>query len=192
MSAVETFQATGEKIAAHTEHLVLATYAEYTAGHIDLATTTAQISGTINRANATATTLADAYVVAAIEGAASRPATSVGLLPVDESERLVKAANTILTEPDDPAPRLSRMAHAEVFSTAQKAAVDAMKEQPLVAGWVRQFESEKPCALCVFIWREGRVWPKSHPFQVMHPGDRCVPRVVLTTNIQRVRKSRAR
>ncbi|KAA0083269.1 hypothetical protein CIW52_12600 [Mycolicibacterium sp. P9-64] len=201
MTAADSFQAAAEQIAVGTERGVLAAYAAFVAGSLDLDTAVARMAGEVNRSNAAATILADAYVVASIEELSTNPGTAVGLLPVDNSVRLVKSMRTVLTAspeqtPDEPdaEKRLTRLVHSETFSTAQKSAVDAMTAQPLVEGWVRQFESENPCQLCVFIWREGRVWPKKQPFQVMHPGDKCVPRVVLTTNpIQPVgRKRRAR
>jgi hypothetical protein len=225
VTAADDFQSAAERIALGTERRVLATYAAFVAGSMDLDSATARMAGQVNTSNAAATTLADAYVVAAIEEVSSQPANAIGALPIDDSARLVKAMRTILTEPpkrelsravakaltdletvaENSAPvqdaepanaemRLSRLTHAEVFSTAQKGAVDAMTAQPLVEGWVRQFESTDPCELCLWIWREGRVWPKNHPFQIMHPGDKCVPRVVFSTNpIQTVgRKRRAR
>jgi len=189
VTTADDFQAALENLAQDSESHVLEVYAAYTLAQLDAAAATALIAVRINFANAAAVSLADAYVVSSIEEL-GEPATSVVLLYEDQGERLTQAVDTILTEPTEftPEDRLTRLAHAEPFSTAQKASVDAMSKQPLVEGWQRQFESAKPCKLCVFIARIGpdgpRVWPKNHPFQVMHTGDKCVPKIVLRQHIQ--------
>jgi hypothetical protein len=195
VSAADDFQANAEALAVITEKALQQLHADLLVGLLEAGAVTIRMAAQLNRANAAAASLGDAYVVSAIEQLVAQPTTAVGLVAVDESERLVKAVTTVLGEttgqPDTEA-RLSRLAHGEVFSTAQTAAVDAMTAQPRVRGWVRQFESAKPCELCVYIARDGRIWPKNHPFQVMHPGDKCVPRPVLTDHITPTRRTSAR
>jgi uncharacterized protein YndB with AHSA1/START domain len=195
MTTADDFRLALDKLADDNDDSTAGIYVAFKAGEFALDTAVARIAGQINRTNAVAVTLADTYVQTAIEEL-GEPALSVGLVPTDDSERLVKAANTILTEQseDTPETRLTRLSHAEPFETAQRASVEAMGKQPLVEGWQRHFESAKPCQLCVWIARIGpdgpRVWPANHPFQTMHPGDKCVPKIVLRKSIQPTGRTR--
>ena len=78
--------------------------------------------------------------------------------------------------------RIERLARSEPLEAAQNATIDAMQQQPLVEGWTRQMDDD-PCQLCRWWWREGRIWPKEHPFQ-SHKGCNCQPKVVLTEHIE--------
>jgi len=97
--AVDQYQAATEQLAAQTEQAALALYAQYRAGQLDQADTALLLAALINRANATATSLADVWLAIQIEYLTGEPMPTVGVLPVDGSERLVKAVNTILAEP---------------------------------------------------------------------------------------------
>ena len=77
---------------------------------------------------------------------------------------------------------MSRLARAEPLESAATAYGEAMKRQPLVEGWTRQ-HGRRPVPALPWWWREGRVWPKAHPFQ-RHKGCACAPRPVLARNIQ--------
>ena len=184
MSAVvDAFQAQIERLAARTEAMVMATYAQLTVGEIDTDTTVPLIAAVVNRANAAATALADVWLAVQIEVLARRPVPTIGVIPTDDSERLIKAATTVLTEGlDDAETRLARLGRAEPLEAACWGTHDAVQKQPLVEGWVRQFDAD-PCQLCVWWWREGRVWPKAHPMP-RHKGCNCQPRVVLREGIQ--------
>lgn len=94
----------------------------------------------------------------------------------------MEAAATVLAEPDAAETRLARLARAEPLEAAHQGTDDAVQKQPLVQGWVRQMDAD-PCELCRWWWRQGRVWPKDHPFQ-RHTGCNCRPRVVLRKGIQ--------
>lgn len=74
--------------------------------------------------------------------------------------------------------RLDQLARGAVSRAGQTARADALRSSPLVEGWVRGLDSTA-CQLCVWWWREGRVWPKSHHMP-RHPGCTCVqvPRLV--------------
>lgn len=182
-AVVEAFQAATERLAADAERQVLAIYAALEAGRIDRETASLLIAAIVNRANASATTTADAWLVAQIEAAAGAPTAAVGVAPVDDSERLVLAAQTVLADTAADVPmRLARLARGETFDTAQRAAHDAMQKHRPVEGWVRQLDGD-PCQLCVWWSRNGRVWPKAHPFQ-RHKGCNCQPRVVLAQGIK--------
>lgn len=182
MSTVEDYQAATERVAADADRLTRAFATAALAGKLSQAGAVAKIAAAVNRANAMAVTLADAYVARAIEELSGVPTPTVGVLPVDDSERLVKAAETVMTDPTDRDMRLTRFARSEPFAAAQKATGQAMKGQTLVEGWVRQFDAD-PCQLCKWWWREGRVWPKDHPFQSHHHCN-CQPRIVLVKNIK--------
>ena len=205
MSAVDEYQAAAEQLATETAREVLAVYADLTTERIPPNAAALWIAAAINRANAAAVTLADVWLSVQIEELAGQPVPTVGVLPVDNSERLTKAATTVLDDaasysrqksvtPDQPAeseilanepvapePRLERLARAEVFETAQQATLDAMQKQPLVDGWVRHMDAD-PCQLCRWWWREGRIWPKAHPMP-RHKGCNCTPHVVLTESV---------
>lgn len=186
MSAVEDFQASTEDLASSTERDMAGIYAGIVAGTLSTADAITAIALVVNRANARATGLGDLYVSQAIEEAIGEATPSIGILPVDHSERLLKAAETILVEPPtDATPedvRLARLARCEPLEVAQKTVTEAMIAHPLVEGWVRQMDAD-PCQLCQWWSRGGRVWPKQHPFQ-SHKGCNCQPRIVLVKNIQ--------
>ncbi|TDK86275.1 hypothetical protein [Mycolicibacterium mucogenicum] len=238
MIAVEQYQAATEQLASQTEQAALVLYGQYRAGQLDQADTALLLAALINRANATAVSLADVWLSIQIEYLTGDPVPTVGVLPVDGSERLVKAVNTILSEPtsysrqkdiaagqdlnsDSPAnvtdaskaqapnakpveaapdtgptepssteppqpdpqeTQVARLARCEPLEAAQQASHDAMQQQPLVEGWIRHMDAD-PCQLCVWWWREGRVWPKAHPMP-RHKGCNCQPKVVLRQEIQ--------
>lgn len=91
-------------------------------------------------------------------------------------------------EPDNAEMRLTRLSRAEPFKAAQTAVHAAMQEQTLVEGWTRQMDAD-PCQLCRWWSRNGRVWPKQHPFQ-SHTGCNCQPKIVLVERISSTYKSR--
>lgn len=218
MSAVDEYQTATEQLAAATAREVLALNSE----GLPPNETVLFIAAAINRANAAAVTLADVWLSVQIEELAGQPVPTVGVLPVDSSERLVKAATTVLSDqfvdtnkkigshfvgtdkvtasnsrqnavtPDQiadiespanaPDMRLERLARSEVFEAAQQATHEAMQQQDLIEGWVRHMDAD-PCQLCVWWWREGRVWPKAHPMPT-HKGCNCSQRVVLAADIR--------
>ncbi|MCV7303113.1 hypothetical protein H7J93_26160 [Mycobacterium barrassiae] len=105
MSAVDEYQAATEQLAASAAREVLAVYADLTAERIPPGTAALWIAAAINRANAAAVTLADVWLSVQIEEQAAQPVPTVGVLPVDGSERLVKAANTVLSSHFERAPK---------------------------------------------------------------------------------------
>ena len=102
---------------------------------------------------------------------------------VDDRARLLKAFGTILAteqgtamvlaNEDGMAMRLARIAVAEPLEAAVRRFSEGISQHPKVTGWVRQLEPDA-CQLCVWWWREGRIWPKDHPFQ-HHKGCTCNP-----------------
>jgi hypothetical protein len=202
VTITDQYQQQTDALATTSAAQVAAVYAALQAGQITAAEAEQLIAAVINAANATASTLADAYVSAQIEQATGVPTPTVGLPPVDDTDRLTLAAKTILDDlhheiehpsedvqpADTPDPtrkaglRFERLAHSEPLETAQHFSIEVMNAQPLVEGWTRQMDAD-PCQLCVWWWREGRIWPKDHPFQ-SHKGCNCQPKVVLAEHIQ--------
>lgn len=182
MTAVDEFQASTAALAATTQQEVLAVYAAYTAGQISMEDAMLIISGIINRATAVAVTLGDLWLTAQIEELTGVATRAVGVLPTDDSGRLITAVHTVLTEQADAEMRLSRLARSESLEAAQNGIHEAMQSEQLVEGWTRQMDAD-PCQLCTWWWREGRIWPKEHPFQ-RHKGCNCQPRIVLADNIK--------
>lgn len=103
----------------------------------------------------------------------------------DDTDRLAKAASTVLDvarASDVPDTIIARIGRAEPLNTAARSYSGQLAESPLVEGWVRNMDAD-PCQLCQWWWREGRIWPKDHPFQTHH-GCACVPRPVWSKEIQ--------
>lgn len=103
----------------------------------------------------------------------------------DDTDRLAKAASTVLDvarASDVPDTIIARIGRAEPLNTAARSYSGQLAESPLVEGWVRNMDAD-PCQLCQWWWREGRIWPKDHPFQTHH-GCACVPRPVWVENIK--------
>lgn len=101
------------------------------------------------------------------------------VLPDSDIDRLAKAATTVIVvarASDVPDNIIARLARSEPLKTASETYHRELITSTLVEGWTRQMDPD-PCQLCMWWWREGRVWPKRHPFQ-RHPGCACVPRPV--------------
>jgi hypothetical protein len=173
-------------LADSTDREVQAVYAAYMAEQLTAAETATLMAMAIARANSTAYTLADVSLAATLTLAVAEPVPVVGVLPrADDVDRLLKAATTVLDVAHDsemPDAIVSRLARSEPLESAAHAYSAAMQEQPLVEGWTRNMDAD-PCQLCRWWWREGRIWPKEHPFQT-HKGCACTPKPVLARSIQ--------
>jgi len=203
--SIDDYQARTAGLADTTAIRAAAVYEALRAGYLTEAEAEQLIAATVNAANAASFSLADAYIAIQIEQATGVPAPATGVLPLDELERLIVAVHTIFddmrqaaeahvaasgpesAEPaSDPAQtagmRLERLARSEPLETGQKASVAAMAQQPLVEGWTRHMDAD-PCQLCQWWDRDGRIWPKDHPFQ-SHKGCNCQPKVVLAQSIR--------
>jgi hypothetical protein len=176
---VKNFQEKMLGAADATEAAVLDLWDKFLRGEIDANELRWRISVVIARANAAVVGVADTALTAQIEAETGSPATVSGVPPADDTARLLRAVETIqaATPGVDIAMQLSRLARAEPIASAQHATVEAMQSHRIVEGWTRQMDGD-PCQLCRWWWREGRVWPKDHPFQ-RHPGCNCQPRIVL-------------
>lgn len=95
------------------------------------------------------------------------------------------AAATVMAGPrEQAATRLARLARGAVARAAQDAREDTLQSSELVQGWTRGVDSTS-CQLCVWWWRNGRVWPKEHHMP-RHPGCTCVQVPKLVANLQGV------
>lgn len=101
MTVVEDYQEQTEALAAATAANVLTLYAALRAGGLAPATVVPAMGAAINMANAAATTLADVAVTAQIEVESGVPTPPTGIAPRDQTERLVKAVETILDDADE-------------------------------------------------------------------------------------------
>lgn len=97
----------------------------------------------------------------------------VQFVPVDDTARLTKAMNTILAAEQDTVMQIARIALVEPLEAAARRFSDGVARHPKAHGWVRQLEPDA-CQLCVWWWREGRIWPKEHRMPT-HKGCTCNP-----------------
>lgn len=187
---VDRYQAALAALADDAERRCLALLAAYDAGQITYDDLVQWLAVEVGRANAAAYGFADAAVASQVELAVGAPTSTTGIYAPDEdADRLVQAVTTLLADQAlDTSMQVARLARAEPFSAGQHASVAAMREHKLVQGWVRQMDGD-PCQLCQWWSRNGRVWPKAHPFQ-RHPGCNCQPRVVARERIQSTEHTR--
>lgn len=135
--------------------------------------------------NRRAATLAEIGFAAEATVAARTAIPVLGLPIVDDTDRLTKAAGTVIeVARASPVPEaiVGRLGRAEPLNTAARTYSDSVRESTLTEGWTRGMDAD-PCQLCRWWWREGRVWPRDHPFQT-HTGCACVPRPVWAKNIK--------
>ncbi|VEG40295.1 Uncharacterised protein [Mycolicibacterium flavescens] len=173
-------------LADSSDRTVQVLYALYLSGELSVQDAVALMAAAVAQANSQAYALADLSLAASIMLGTAEAVPVVGVLPpADDTVRLSKAATTVLKvaeASDVPEAIVSRLARSEPLESATKAFGEAMHQQPLVKGWVRQLDAD-PCQLCRWWWREGRVWPAAHPMP-RHKGCECVQRPVLAQNIQ--------
>ncbi|MGM0700385.1 MAG: hypothetical protein ACQEVD_16185 [Actinomycetota bacterium] len=121
------------------------------------------------RASSAALTVLRDYIETGIEAAALvTPA-----LPDTATERLTKAATTILGSGLDTRMQVERLAAGETLAAAHRTYADTMAATPHVTGWTRGLDGGA-CELCQWWARDGRVWPSDHPMPT-HTGCKCHP-----------------
>ncbi|MDA2893060.1 hypothetical protein PDG61_19215 [Mycolicibacterium sp. BiH015] len=180
MTAADRFQSAIEKLADDT-----ARTARRIANrrNITKAAKAEQLATLINRANAAAVTLGDSYTTLQLESLTGQPAPAKGVLPTDESERLLQAARTALEDRDTALERIERLARSETLGTAQSTVTNALDGTPRTRGgyigWTRQLNA-RACEVCQRWERGGRVWPADH-YMPRHPNCACVQQLVITT-----------
>lgn len=169
-------------VAADAEAKVRAIWEQWTAGALTQQETVLALAGVVGNANATAAALADTAVAATatrLLGALQQPA---GITPGDESERLMKAAQTLTERAADtpsPADRVGRFGRCEPLDTAQRVYGEAMRANGHVVGWQRAL-SPGACELCQWLEKDGHVYPPERPMH-HHTGCRCQQVMVMDT-----------
>lgn len=120
-----------------------------------------------------AAALTSSELAAELSAAAGRPVTLPEPVVNVQTTKLEQAAATVLAGPaEQHADRLARLARSSVARAGQDAREDGIRRSELVEGWTRGVDSTS-CQLCVWWWRAGRVWPKTHHMP-RHPGCTCV------------------
>lgn len=180
MTAADKFQTALETLAEDT-----ATAARRIANrrNITRADKVVRIAALLQRSNATATALADAWTSRQLEDLTGRATPAKGIAATDDSERLLKSAKTALEDRGTALERVERLARSEPLQTAQSSVTEAMTGRKAgrggYLGWVRQLNAGA-CEVCQRWERGGRVWPADH-YMPRHPSCACVQRIVTTT-----------
>lgn len=175
-----SYQEALDNIGKTTERALVSSYQRVVAGAMsmalfqDLAVTLIALGQAQGRMAAEVSFLA--WLQATI-GADALPVAAAPLPHYRDEKRLRKAIVTVTEKGDlDQAAvesQLGRLAFAETVESSQRAFGEAMEQSPHAESWVRGLEP-KACELCVWWWRDGRVWPKSHSMPT-HKGCTCTP-----------------
>ena len=112
---------------------------------------------------------------------AQQTAQATGTIPVIpevsrqalDPARVAGAVRTVMAGEAEAIPvRLHRLVRGAVTEAAQTTRATSIRETETFEGWTRGIDSDS-CQLCVWWWRDGRVWPKDHTMPT-HPGCTCV------------------
>ncbi|BBZ04884.1 hypothetical protein MCHIJ_43210 [Mycolicibacterium chitae] len=154
----------------------------------------AHLAAVVAMHNAQAASLAaTAFAAQATVAVGSAIPVAVTDLRDRDINRLAKAATTVIeVARESPVPEniIGRLARAEPLKIASDTYQEQVASSELVEGWTRGMDAD-PCQLCQWWSREGRVWPKAHPFQ-RHTGCACVPIPVWRKEIQSTMYTRQR
>lgn len=167
------------------EDAVIAIYRRFLDGQIERALAVELIAVQVERHRLKGAALADAGLASVLSVETGTPVPVVSTPPPAATDRLVKAAVTVLEVAelsDVPEQIMARLARAETYEAAQDAYAEGIKSSELTEGWTRGLEANS-CQLCVWWWREGRVWPKAHPMP-RHKGCVCNPIPVVKRGIK--------
>lgn len=108
-----------------------------------------------------------------------------------DADRLTEAVQTVLdAEHLDTRMQLQRIADNEPKEAAARGASDLIASSPHVTGWTRGLDGDA-CELCVWWWREGRVFQPDHAMP-RHTGCTCepVPTLAVGDNVQTPEQAR--
>lgn len=178
------------RLAARIARAVLRLWLRVDEGNLPAAAFTDLTVGIISVGNRRGRTLARLTLRAEVEALTFTPSPVPDYPEPDDGPRLRKALDTIQESGLDTEMQLERLATDEPINAATTAFSDGIREHPLIHGWVREMDSD-PCELCVWWWREGRVWHPDHPMP-RHTGCACRPRPTTTrSNYQSKRQSEA-
>lgn len=171
-----TYRDTLTRLSTSTEAAVVELHARLDAGEITEEEFVELAAVAVARGNARAVSLADLALSASVTVALRRAVPVLGLPAPDDRPRLRRAATTLLERlPGSEAPvaRVARLGRSEPLTTAARAYSAGMAARPEVTGWTRGV-SGNACQLCQWWYRDGRVWPSTHPMPI-HKGCTCTP-----------------
>jgi hypothetical protein len=177
VTAADQFQNRLEKLASDTAEAARRIANRRNITKADRAT---RLAALLNRANAEATALADSFTSRQLEELTGKPVPAKGIPATDDSDRLLKAARTVLIGPDSPLERVERLARSEPLASAQSAVTEAVTGQKVrggYLGWTRQLDADA-CERCRWWARNGRVWPQDHRMP-KHPNCACIQQFVM-------------
>lgn len=164
-------------LSGRAEDAALDLYARWEAGDLTDEQFEALLAALVARYNGRACAVADLALAATVSVALRRAVAPLGIAPpATDVKRLQRAARTLreaIPATPDPAARVARLARSEPLTTAARAYSDGMARSRHVEGWTRGL-SPNACQLCRWWWRDGRVWPKTHPMPT-HKGCTCTP-----------------
>lgn len=178
-----TYRDTLTELAASSETAVVELYRRLERGEITEAEFVALATAALARSNSRAAALAQLALAAYLTAALGRAVPVLALPPPDDTGRLRKAAQTLVTAlattstPEAPATtpgpeaRVARLGRAEPLTTAARTYSAGVAQSPHVTGWTRGM-SPGACQLCQWWSRDGRVWPADHPMPT-HKGCTC-------------------
>lgn len=169
-------------VAGNSETRVRQVWAQWAAGEVDDAEAMAALVSIVGNANATAAALADTAVAATLTRRTGELHSPLGLAPGDESERLTRAAGTLLArvvDTPDPEGRAGRFGRCEPLDTAQRTFGEALDAVEEVIGW-RRWIAPDACELCTWLEKDGYVYPTSRKMH-HHTGCRCQQIMVTKT-----------
>ena len=172
-----TFRDRLQGLSAATETRVLAIFTAYTSGDLTYDEAAAGISTVVVKGNARAVALADLALAANLMLATRKPVATLGLsVPAGESERLHKAAQTLLAVAAVTPERVARLGRAEPLQAGQRAFSRAVGHHPEITGWTRTV-SPSACELCRDWAGGGRVFTADMEM-FHHTGCSCTQTIV--------------
>ncbi|WP_431711106.1 hypothetical protein [Glutamicibacter uratoxydans] len=151
--------------------------------------TVAVLTTIVGKSQAKAIVLAEASLAAELTVLSRSPVPIVPTGFQAQPEAVRRAMETTLAFDGDLTQRIERAVRGITYKAAADAYSDGVSRSRLVSGWVRDLEPDA-CQMCVWWWREGRIWPKEHPMPT-HTGCTCSPKPVLAQDIASTAKSRA-
>ena len=180
------------KLGDTTAEKVLNIYRLMDAGDVSRFDAIALMATLIGKSQAKAIALAETSLAAELTLATLQPVAVVATQSKPDVTAVRHAVITTLgtakTTPDIEA-RLERVVRGITYKAATDAYNGGVSRSKLVSGWVRDLEPDA-CEMCVWWWRDGRVWPKEHPMPT-HTGCTCSPKPVLAEHVEATMKTKA-
>lgn len=164
------------EMASSTEAKAVRIYELFKAGKISKTEAIGTMSAMVSKANLRAAALADYSLAATLTLETGQAVPATGVTVQSGGTKAMRAIKKILDTPTanaDMLMRIQRFAHSEPLGAGARAYSKAIKTQPMVDGWVRGLDPD-PCQLCQWWWRDGMIWPDSHPMP-HHKGCMCFP-----------------